>query len=138
MKITAENLKPNLTYEVCECIMTGAKIEYISGIILASDVKNRYVDVYIDTGLKPEKLGIFDLSEDGIVEGYLDAARTLFERGLIDGFQVVDEDMDPIGFESFEILEYHLALETIEEQGGRLLIVQKGDVEKPEYVGFDN
>jgi hypothetical protein len=138
MKITVENLKPNLAQEVCECIMIGARIEYTSGIILAGDVENKYVDVYIDTGLTPEKLGIFDLSESGIVEGYLDAARTLFERGLIDGLQVVDEDMDPVGFESFEILEYYLALETIEEEGGRLLIIQKGDVEKPEYVGFDN
>jgi hypothetical protein len=51
---------------------------------------------------------------------------------------LADEYIDPVGFESFEILEYHLALETIEEEGGRLLIVQKGDVEKPEYVGFDN
>ncbi len=138
MNLTAENLKPNLAYEVCECIMIGARIEYTSGIILAGDVENKYVDVYIDTGLTPEKLGIFDLSESGIVEGYLDAARTLFERGLIEGFQVVDEDMDPVGFESFEILEYHLAIETIKEEGGRLLIVQRGDVEKPEYVGFEN
>lgn len=138
MSITAENLKPNLAQEVCECIMIGARIEYISGIILAGDVENQYVDVYIDTGLTPEKLGIFDLSESGIVEGYLDAARTLFERSLIEGFQVVDEDMEPIGFESFEILDYHLALETIKEEGGRLLIVQHRDVENPEYVGFED
>lgn len=138
MSITAENLKPNLAYEVCECIMIGARIEYVSGIILAGDVENQYVDVYIDTGLTPEKLGIFDLSESGIVEGYLDAARTLFERSLIEGFQVVDEDMEPIGFESFEILDYHLALETIKEEGGRLLIVQHRDIENPEYVGFED
>ena len=138
MNITAENLKPNLAQEVCECIMIGARIEYISGIILAGDVENQYVDVYIDTGLTPEKLGIFDLSESGIVAGYLDAARTLFERSLIEGFQVVDEDMEPIGFESFEILDYHLALETIKEEGGRLLIVQHRDIENPEYVGFED
>jgi hypothetical protein len=62
----------------------------------------------------------------------------LFERSLIEGFQVVDEDMEPIGFESFEILDYHLALATIKEEGGRLLIVQHRDIENPEYVGFEN
>lgn len=129
-----DNLSPRLNQPLADILRDDCEIRYPFGFSLKGDKENKVVRSFIHSTGKDIYSGSFDWTNEGITEAYLHNVKVLFDDKKIEGFQVFDDANDTIGFETFEILDFQMAIDTIEKYGGNLVIIQHGDIEDPTYV----
>lgn len=99
--------------------------------------KGEVIDLCVDG----KGVGTYANCPEGLSKAMSEAMIALFDDGLIDGFQVENEDAETYGYESFEILDAQDALQTYQEALDQkpddhwfINVIGVGDIEDPAFI----